>query len=261
MQSSVNSITGLLVIALFLLLIMAAFIFFIIFLHRKKQLAYLHKLKELEITHEQSLLNTKLEIQEQTFQHISREIHDNITLSLTLAKLQLHTLDINDVKFTSEKIDSTIRLVSKSISDLSDISRSLNADIIIQHGLLHAVEEELERIRQTDRFKITYEVKGNPVYFDSKKDLLIFRTIQEAFNNIIKHAKASLVKLILDYGKNYLKIFICDNGAGFEASNAEEKTTAGLKNMKNRIGLLNGEMEIISHPGKGSVLTFKIPIS
>jgi two-component system NarL family sensor kinase len=260
MQSSVNSITGLLVIALFLLLLMAVFIFFIIYLHRKKQLAYLHKLKELEIIHEQSLLNTKLEIQEQTFQHISKEIHDNITLSLTLAKLQLQTLDAKSLQTVVEKIDSSVNLVSKSITDLGDISRSLNADIILQHGLLHAIDEELVRIRQADRFKIDFEVKGNPVYLDSKKELLIFRTIQEAFNNIIKHANACLVSLILHYDENTLDISISDDGGGFQISNTDDKRRAGMKNMKGRIELLNGQMEVISHPGQGSILTFKIPM-
>lgn len=77
---------------------MAAFIFFILFLHRKRQIAYFQKINEIEVNYEKNLLKTKLEIQEQTFQHISGEIHDNISLSLTLAKLNLNTIEWHDKK-------------------------------------------------------------------------------------------------------------------------------------------------------------------
>jgi two-component system NarL family sensor kinase len=259
MQSQSINITTLLLATTFLIMLMALFILLIIFGYKKRQIAFLEKISIIEQNYEKSLLSSKLEIQELTFQHISSEIHDNITLSLTLVKLQLHTLDCSSLQLTKDKADSCIKLLSKSISDLSDISRSLNSDIIFQHGLLHALEEELERIRQADRFKLEYELNGAPVYFDAKKDLLIFRIIQEAFNNIIKHANANLVKLILNYENDLLQILICDNGCGFDL-NFKSKKTAGLKNMKNRIELLNGKMEVISHLGEGSILSFKIPV-
>jgi two-component system NarL family sensor kinase len=239
---------------------MATFILLIVFSYRKRQIAFFEKLSDIEANYEKNLLSSKLEIQELTFQHISREIHDNITLSLTLAKLHLNTLDISKIETSTEKIYCSIQLLSKSITDLSDISRSMNADIIIQHGLLRALEEELDRIRQTDKFKLEFEVRGIPIYFDSKKDLLIFRIVQEAFNNIIKHANAKIVKLNLDYAGTFLNIIIRDNGDGFVTNGGNDKTTAGLKNMQSRIDILNGKMDIISNKGEGSMLTFKIPI-
>ena len=80
------------------------------------------------------MLNTQLEIQEQTLGHIAREIHDNISLSLTLAKLQLNTFNWNDKALSSDKLNSSIELLTKSIVELSDLSKGMNADIIIQQG-------------------------------------------------------------------------------------------------------------------------------
>jgi len=260
MQNNPYDITTLLLAITFLIIFMAVFILFIIFTYRKKQIAFQEKITDIEANYEKNILKTKLEIQEQTFQHISREIHDNITLSLTLAKLNLHTADWNSTERMHEKIDSSIDLLSNSIRELGDISKSLNADIIIQQGLVQALEEEIKRIREVDPFEIKYELTGSPVYFDAQKELIIFRIIQEAFNNIIKHAKASLVKLNLDYDKTKLRITICDNGSGFDSELCDHKSHAGLKNMETRVQVLKGNMSINSQPGKGTLLSFIIPI-
>jgi two-component system, NarL family, sensor kinase len=259
MQNNTYNITTFLLITTFLIMLMAVFILFILFLHRKKQLAYQGKIKEIEANYEKNILQTQLEIQEQTFQHISREIHDNITLSLTLAKLHLHTLDWNDKKASDEKVDTSINLLTNSIAQLSDISKSLNADIIIQHGLLKAIEDELQRIRQAGLFTLEYELTGTPLYMDNQKELIIFRIIQESFNNIIKHAEADNARLVLHYNTVKLVATISDDGMGFDTELSGANHHAGLKNMETRIKVLKGEMNISSRPGKGTVLSFNIP--
>ena len=80
---------------------------------------------------------TQLEIQEDTFQHISREIHDNINLSLTLAKLNLNTLNWSEKEKAISQVNSSIDLISQSIANLSDISKSLNSDIISKPRIDH----------------------------------------------------------------------------------------------------------------------------
>ena len=77
----------------------------------------------MKLDYEKNLLHTQLEIQEQTLQHISREIHDNINLSLTLAKLNLNTFDWNYPVKAKNKIDSSLQQISKAIVDLSDLSK------------------------------------------------------------------------------------------------------------------------------------------
>lgn len=238
---------------------MAVFIFFIIFLHRKKQIAYHEKIKDIEANFEKNILQAQLEIQEQTFQNISREIHDNISLSLTLAKLHLHTLDWTDLEKTEEKVVTSIELLTNSIAELSDISKSLNADIIIQHGLLKAIEDELQYIRQAGLFTLDFELTGTPLYMDNRKELIIFRIIQESFNNIIKHSEAENAKLALHYDTEKLIISISDDGMGFDTKLPGVNRQAGLKNMETRIKILKGEMQINSQPGTGTVLLFKIP--
>ena len=260
MQNNTNNITFLLLGTTFLILLMAVIIIVIVFLYRKRQMAYLEKINEIKTTNEKELLTTKLEIQEQTFQHISREIHDNISLSLTLVKLHLNTFNWNNKSDSDEKLNSSIQLLSKSITELSDISKSLNADIIIQQGLLKAVEEEVGRIRAARLLNIKYEASDNTVFMDSQKELVIYRIIQEAFNNILKHADATNACLLLEYNSTHLTINITDDGKGFVAANTLKTGNAGLNNMQSRVNMLEGSMNISSQPGTGTTILFTIPI-
>ncbi len=244
----------------FLTFLMAVYIISTTYYHRKKQISYLENLNIIQAEYDKNLLNTQLEIQEQTFQHISREIHDNISLSLTLAKLQLNTFDWNDRERSGLKLESSISLIGTSIAGLSDISKGLNADIIVQNGLLKAIEDEMERIRQTGLFKAGYTVTGSPVYMDSQRELIIFRIIQEALNNVIKHAGAKEVSLRLDFSSSRLRIRIHDNGRGFDPEQLRGNGHAGLKNMETRAKILNGGMQVSSHHNSGTCLTFTIPI-
>ncbi len=259
MQKNPYDIVVFFVVVSGLIVFMVAFMVFILYLYRKKQQGFEKDILQIKQDHEKEVLNTQLEIQEQTFQHISREIHDNISLSLTLAKLHLHTLEWNDKKASNEKVDTSIHLLTNSIADLSDISKSLNADIIIQHGLLKAIEDELQRIRQAGLFTLDYELTGTPLFMDNQKELIIFRIIQESFNNIIKHAEADNARLVLHYNTVKLNITISDDGMGFDTELSSANHHAGLKNMETRIKVLKGEMNISSRPGKGTVLSFNIP--
>jgi len=239
---------------------MIAFIITIMFFYRKRQIAFLKNAEILKADYHKNILSTKLEIQEKTFQKISQEIHDNISLSLTLAKLHLYTIDFCDTSRSKAQVDLAIELLHQSIGDLSDISKSLNAEIIIKHGLLKALENEIAQIRQTGLFNLNLKILGSPVYMEGQKELIIFRLIQEAFNNILKHSKATNAHVTMQYSINTLHITISDNGVGFDLNKSRTNFHAGLKNMETRITMLNGTHKIHSIHGQGTVLAFKIPI-
>jgi signal transduction histidine kinase len=198
-------------------------------------------------------------MQESTFQHISREIHDNISLSLTLAKLQLNTINWNNKEQSEEKVNTSVELLGQSIRDLSDISKGLNTELIKQQGLIKAMEEEVRHIRQAGLFSIASILTGSPIYMDANKELIIFRIVQEAFNNIIKHAEAKHSELSIHYDKASLYIAVSDDGNGFDTSLTPFHRQAGLRNMETRIKMLGGTMIVNSEPGYGTILSFTIP--
>jgi signal transduction histidine kinase len=246
-----------------LISLMAGFIVTILFLYKKKQFAYFKTIEELKLDYEKNLLHTQLEIQEQTLQHISREIHDNINLSLTLAKLNLNTFDWNYPVKAKNKIDSSLQQISKAIVDLSDLSKGMNSELITNQGLIEVLKKETNRLRELNLFELDYVVTGNPVFMDSQKELVIFRIIQEAFNNIIKHAKASSVDLNLEYNADHIKVLIKDNGKGFckqvIEQNKHKESNAGLNNMQKRAVLFNGRTIIDSAIDSGTRIYVTIP--
>jgi two-component system NarL family sensor kinase len=261
MQKNIDDIVIFLLVVSALILVMVGFIVIILYMYRKKQVSFVQNLEQIKLNHEKNLLAAQLEMQETTFQHISREIHDNISLSLTLAKLQLNTFEWNDKEQSEGKIGTAIGLLSQSIKDLSDISKGLNADLIKQHGLIKAIEDEVQHIRQTGLFSINSILTGEPVYMDANKELIIFRIVQEAFNNIIKHSEARHSELSIHYDKATLYIAVSDDGNGFDATLTPANRQAGIKNMETRTKMLGGTMHINSEPGHGTILSLIIPFN
>jgi signal transduction histidine kinase len=258
-----NDIIIFLVITTIIILLLVGLIVLLIYLYQKKQLSHQRSLENIQLDHERNILSTKLEIQEETFQHIAREIHDNINLSLTLAKLHLNTLDLNNKEKAATQVTYSVDLLTQSISNLRDISKSLNSELVANQGLIKALDTEINRIRKTGLFEIDFEITGDPVYLDTQKELVIFRIIQEGFNNIIKHARATRSIIDLKFNDRSLVILLNDNGIGFNLSQEKPPVSsgkAGLANMMTRTQMIGGVMSIESATGKGSRLTFNIPI-
>src|SRR5687767_7853237 len=181
--------TAIIITSLVFLLLGFFLVSFVVFHNRKQK-----KNKKEKHQLEQELLRTQLEIQEQTLQTISQEIHDNIGQALSLVKLNLNTIDIGNESELLGKISDSLTLVSKAIQDLRDISKSLNTDNIVSIGLIRAIEYELEMIRKAG-FLIKKEVRGTIRKMDPQKELILFRIIQETLNNIIKHADAKSITI------------------------------------------------------------------
>jgi len=264
MQTISNNIVVLIVIVTLLLLLLFFFIVNMIFSYQKKQMTYLQKIETLRTEYEKTLLNTQIEIQDQTFQDISREIHDNISLSLTLAKLNLNTILIKNELQAQNKIKSSTEFLSKALNDLSNILRRLNSEIIVERGLISALEQEIESINKLNLLKAQVTISGDPIYMDAQKDLFIFRIVQESLNNILKHAKATYLSVNLIYYTDKVNIEVSDDGIGFLISgDADKKVYAnslGLRNIQKRVELLNGTLKIKSYPGEGTSIFISIPV-
>ena len=109
---------------------LAVLIVSVVYMHQKNRILHEQIINSLKIDHERQLIDTQLEIQESTCQRISSEIHDNINLSLTIAKLNLNTFDWGNKSNALVQLKSTIDIISKVIAELSDISKSLNSEMV-----------------------------------------------------------------------------------------------------------------------------------
>jgi len=216
-----------------------------------------------------AIFSSKLEIQEQTFQEISQEIHDNIGQILSLAKLHIATMEAGNNPVLAGKIREAKTLVTKAISDLRSLSHRLNTGYINEVGFDTAVKRELDTIRRSGAYDAHFEIDGRPIRFDPQKELILFRIVQELLNNILKHAGARTIAVTLTYDAEILQVAIRDDGRGFDFAslgaapangNGIEPGGLGLKSMHHRASLIGAEFHLTSHIGSGTAATVRLPL-
>jgi signal transduction histidine kinase len=232
------------------------FLFLIIYYKGKKRKIEIEK-EQLRKEFEQQSLQSQLEIQEQTFNAISQEIHDNVGQILSLAKIQLNILESQWEKAPPLLQDSKEN-ISRAMTDLRDIAKSLNTDRIEQLKLVQAIELETERLNKAQILNCQLEIIGAEQPVEGRKKLIVYRIIQEALNNVLKHAKATEVKIILDYTSELFTIIIRDNGKGFDQKIITSHGL-GLQHIIKRTGLIGGIATINSALNTGTSITLNIP--
>lgn len=206
------------------------------------------------LLHKSELLKAQLEIQEQTFNTISQEIHDNVGQVLSLAKVQLNIIDQGEI-LNKELLADAKDSVSKALGDLRNIAKSLNTDCIRISSLPESISLEVKRINRARLINATFTSKGKVRNIEDQKKLIIFRIIQEALQNILKHAKAKNVDIRFQYKPDYIKIKIHDNGIGFDKELLSKKDGLGLQNIVNRAAMINGKADIKSTLNEGTTIT------
>lgn len=224
-----------------------------------------HKLEfqNLKTVTEKEILKSQLEIQEDIFNKISREIHDNISLGLTLSKLQINNFLESD-QTNKNLLSSSVELITKSLIDLNDISKSLDANQLFAHGLVAVLEAEIAVISKSKLVEVDFNLRGETIFLESEKELIIFRIFQEACNNILKHAKAKNITIDLLYEINHVELKISDDGKGFNIEETmkskEIRKMSGLKNIYQRSEIIGAETFIYSTPKIGTTIHIKIPL-
>lgn len=250
LQASSNSVIFIVVGSLIILFFVLFFYLFMIQLHTRRNL-HQKEMFDLKAEYEQTLFSAQLEIQEQTFKNISQEIHDNIGQVLSLAKLNLNVIPQNEA---TEKIGLTEELLTKAISDLRDLSKSLSAEKIADSGLAIALAQEMVIIEKAAKnIHTQFSYNDEPVLISREEIIITFRIIQELLQNILKHARATEIKLQLLGSEKETIVLLEDNGIGFDSANLDEtKTGIGLKNIQQRCKLIRADFKLDSQPGKGT---------
>ena len=261
MQYSRTEAIVLLVFMTIFILVMITFIITILFFVQKKQRLFENDLIAVKANYDRELFRVQLEIQEQTFQEIAREIHDNVGQVLSLAKLGLGTLDLEQKDESQESILEISDILEKALEDLRHMSRSMNPEIIKKGGLKKSIEMQVGYIQRGGKFNVNFTVNGDQIYLDETKEIFLFRIVQEAVNNIIRHSKASDICISLCYANEHLIMQIKDNGIGF---NLNEQISGkgqinGIYNMQHRANLIGAEFQMESNIGIGTCITVKTP--
>jgi signal transduction histidine kinase len=229
---------------------LASFIVYFIVLYQKKQRQNQTERDAMQAAFRQGFLKARLEIQEQTFAHVSREIHDNITQVLSFVKLNLAMIgEVKNEQLT--KINENRELIAQVITDLRDLSKSLSFESITKSGLAKTIEAETGRITKSGLVSSTFAIQGDIYPLGEQRELVLFRIFQEALNNALKHADAKHLTITLQYIPELFIFTFMDNGLGFSRENLDDLVGAGLRNIENRASLIGAVAAIESTPGNG----------
>jgi two-component system sensor histidine kinase DegS len=208
-----------------------------------------------------------LEAQEIERQRIARDLHDttvqNLTSLVHKSELCIKLLDIDMIRAKLElsSMSSTLKMI---INDMRGIIYNLKPMTLDDLGLTITIQRYANRIINLNNIQVKVTSNEEPKEILSVIKLTIFRIIQEACNNIIKHAKASSINIDINYQDSIINVVISDNGMGFNIEGLdvpEQSSSFGLSIMKERITLLSGTLDIKSVIGKGTTVSMTVPLA
>lgn len=249
------------IIMTLIFLIAPVYLISYILLYNRRKKRHIEEKTQMTLAFEAEIAKTQLEVQEQTMQTIGTDLHDNIGQLLSLTSLTLNSVELDRDPKSKKKVDAAIDLTLRSIKELRQLGKLLQGDQLVSVGLVEAIRHEVEWVERSGKFQVTYDADPKmPAVANSDKDLIVFRILQEALNNIIKHSSASHINIKLEHSDGVLRLHINDNGIGFDAAHlAPEKQGMGLHNIHKRAVIIGGEVLVRSKPGEGTGLTIIIP--
>jgi two-component system, NarL family, sensor kinase len=254
-----EDLTDIIIAGTLLFLFLVGMVIFFVVLYTRRKNKILNEKRALQNKFEKEILQTKIEIQEQTLTNISQELHDNIGQSLSLAKLNLNTLKASEIEQSQESLTATKALISTALTNIRDLAKSMLGEKITEIGLEQAIQNEIKILEHTKKYEINFTTSEETYSLSPQQELVAFRIVQEALHNIIKHAQATKIDIIITHESQVVNIYIADNGKGFNAQNLTATATGvGLKNMQNRAALINAKLNIQSAIFQGTSLSLSI---
>lgn len=248
--------------------------------HQKKICQSFEKLKTFFFSIEKEATNkdnnnsidysTKLlETQEMDRNRISRDLHDSTVQSLTSLGHKMEycskLIDKDPVRVKLE-LQSMIDLNKEIINDMREIIYDLRPMSLNNIGLVSTIESYCLHLRRYDNFDVVFKVIGKEQGLTSIVSVTLYRIIQEACNNAVRHSKAKKVSIRIAYLEHVIELDIVDNGIGFDIEEVENSVNKdvlhgfGLSTMRERARLLSGIISIDSKPGAGTKIHVSVPV-
>ena len=209
------------------------------------------------------LLSRIVEAQEAERQRIARELHDETGQSLTAIGLGLRgiaTIIRQDVDKAAHNLRQLEGLTVQSLDELQRLIADLRPSHLDDLGLSATLRWYTAELQNRSHVSVDLIIEGDKKDLSNELKTALFRIIQEALNNVIKHANANWVQVCLIYNENEVEALVVDNGIGFDPELlADTSRSFGLIGMSERAALLGGNMEIQSQPGQGTRVQVIIP--
>ncbi|UOQ55326.1 sensor histidine kinase [Hymenobacter cellulosivorans] len=242
------------------LLLLALGIVGFVLRYQRRLLRQQEQLRQVRDASQQQALEAALLAQEEERRRIAADLHDGVGTTLAIAKLHLSTL--GQPSLTEE----ATALLDQAIGEVRRISRNLLPAALQKFGLPFALDALARTVPADGPTHVIIEQRGQPRRLDPKRELIVFRVVQELLGNGLRHAHADTIEVSIDFGPDYLSLQYRDNGVGFDPAagdlppTAGARTGLGLTNLRSRVAVLHGTLRHESAPGAGSKVWISFPI-
>lgn len=211
-----------------------------------------------------------IRVQEEERKRIARDLHDDTIQSLIAISRNLDSMISRLSKNNSEMdgfkthLEGTWHLAEQTIKGVRAFSQDLRPSVLDDLGLVPAVEWLAGRMTKNLAIKTECQIDGKVKRLPPEMELALFRIVQEALNNIAKHAQATAVLITITFRSEKIAVSLRDNGKGFypplTIPEASKKGQLGIMGMKERSQLFQGKLEIYSLPGQGCTVIIEMPL-
>jgi signal transduction histidine kinase len=220
---------------------------------------------EMEIRHSKAQLRELSshiqDVREQERISIAREIHDDMGSTLTAIKLDIAWLGsrLSNNPVLAEKAKSIESLVDKCTAAAGNISRSLRPSVLDTFGIVAAIEMETDEFEKRTRISCIFDSRDEGPVVPPDISIALFRILQEALANIIKHAAAAEVAVNIHNRKEGVVLSVQDNGRGLTEADRAKPRSFGLRGIRERVEYFGGDVRIDSPAGQGTKVSVFIP--
>jgi PAS domain S-box-containing protein len=211
-----------------------------------------------EIQKQKQVTQATIDAQEKERTEIGKELHDNINQHLNTTRLYLEVAKEKASGEVLQMINLAHKNMAGIINEIRQMSQSLVPPTLGDLGLAESIQDLCDGLRRSHKFRIKFSRSHfeEEMIPDNLK-LSLFRIIQEKISNIIRHSGATQISIRLQTDAESIFLTMVDNGKGFDTQSVREGL--GLNNIRTRVALFNGKMELKTAPGEGCVLNVTIP--
>ncbi len=210
------------------------------------------------------LLERLVSAQEEERRRIARELHDEASQALTMIMMNLaQAIDTlpGDATEAKKKLSQSRSLAAQTLAELRKLIYDLRPEVLDQLGLVPALRSYVKSHLEAENIQTRVRFIGLEGRLPSQVEITLFRVIQEAVTNIVRHSGASVVNIEVVARKSVVTAAIEDNGRGFDVeATLESPESWGLRGIRERVAVLGGELSIESGAGQGTRLQFRIPL-
>jgi signal transduction histidine kinase len=204
-------------------------------------------------------LSSMIDGQELERQRLSRELHDGLGQSILAIKMRLERMSKASPEKTKVIMKEVQELFVNIINEVRSISNDLMPAVLNEFGVVDALSNLCRDVTKSTEIEIRFNHRNYSCEMNDKINTYLYRISQEALNNIIKHSNAKNAQIELKCDERNIYLMISDNGNGFNYIDDRKMCGNGISNMKERVNLLNGKIDIESKKGKGTIIKVIIP--